>query len=161
MLTDLNLILIAIILFLIVLTWILYRLGFKQGIYKTDLAWQEKIPFLRRDIATNQRANIKGKVAETFAPFLPDFPYKPNECKFLGDPIDYLVFEGLNEREIKAIHFLEVKSDKSKLSNHQKQIKELVGKLKSKEITFKEFNFKTQDNENLEIKDKDEEVLED
>ena len=144
MLSLLNIIFIAVILFLTFLIWIFYRLGIRQGSSQANLQWQEKVPILRTDIANAQRANIKGKVAEAFAPFLPDFPYKPSECKFIGDPIDYLVFEGLNERDVKAIHFLEVKSDKSKLSKHQKQIKDIVDSAGTEKITFKEFNFKSQ-----------------
>lgn len=146
MISTLNSLLIVIIAFLIFLIWIFYRLGFKQGTYKSNLHWQERIPLLRRDIAESQRAGIKGKVAETFAPFLPNFPFKASECKFLGEPIDYVVFKGLNERNINSIHFLEVKSDKSKLSAQQKQIKEILNKLNSDKVTFKEFNFKTNEN---------------
>jgi predicted Holliday junction resolvase-like endonuclease len=59
-------------------------------------------------------------------------------------PIDYLIFEGLDERDIKKIHLLEVKNEKSKLSKHQKQIKDIIEKLNTKEVTFKTFNFKNE-----------------
>jgi len=79
---------------------------------------------------------------EVFAPFLEGFPYKASECKFLGDPIDYIVFEGLDERDIKAIHFVEVKSGKSKLNDVQKQIKNLLNDINSDKVSFKRFDFK-------------------
>ena len=85
---------------------------------------------------------LKGKVSEVFAPFLEGFPYKASECKFLGDPIDYIVFEGLDERDIKAIHFVEVKSGKSKLNDVQKQIKNLLNDINSDKVSFKRFDFK-------------------
>ena len=107
--------------------------------------WQGNLVKLRADIATNQRANIKGKVAETFAPFLPNFPFKPSECKFIGDPIDYLVFEGLDERDVKAVHLLEIKENESKLSKHQKQIKEIIDELNSDKVTFRAFHFRGED----------------
>lgn len=121
----------------IVVVWLAYKLA----CYKTDLKWQSQLVNLRKDIADNQRANIKGKVAETFAPFLPSFPFNPSECKFIGDPIDFVVFEGLNDREIKGIHFVEAKNNSAKMSKHQKQIKDLIDSLNDDKVTFKEFRF--------------------
>lgn len=118
---------------------ILTYLSYKIGQYKKELQWQRKLLSLRRDIADKQRAGIKGKLAETFAPFLPGFPFKPSECKFIGDPIDYLVFEGLDEKNIKGVHLVEVKDSNSKLSKHQKQIKDLLDNLNNKNVTFREF----------------------
>lgn len=127
-------IVISAVAFLVVL-WLVY----KFACYKTDLKWQSQLVALRKDIADSQRANIKGKVAETFAPFMEGFPFSPSECKFLGDPIDYVVFEGLNERNIKGIHFVEVKNNTAKMSKHQKQIKDLVDSINDDKVTFKEF----------------------
>lgn len=132
---------ILITIFLIVLIWIMYRVGFSQGVSRKEIEWQENLVKLRREIANRQRVGIKGKVTEAFAPFLQGFPFKASECKFIGDPIDYLVFKGLDERDIKAIHLVEVKTDTSKLSKHQKQIKEIIDDLKSKKVSFKEFKF--------------------
>jgi len=123
----------------LVVIWLTYKLAS----YKTDLKWQKQLVSLRKSIADQQRAGIKGKVSETFAPFLQGFPFKSSECKFLGDPIDYVVFEGLDERDIKAIHLVEVKEGTSKLSKHQKQIKDLIDGLDSEDITFEEFRFKS------------------
>lgn len=122
---------------IIVIAFISYKLGSAL----TNYRWQKRLPFLQRQTADKQRSTIKGKLAETFAPFLPNFPFKASECKFIGDPIDYLVFEGLDERDIKAIHLLEVKSGNSRLSKHQKQIKDILDDLNSKDVTFKEFRF--------------------
>ena len=99
---------------------------------------EERLLKLRREIAEKQRAGIKGKISEIFAPYLKGFPFKPSECKFIGDPIDYIVFEGLDERDIKRICFVEVKSGKSKLSKHQKQIEEII---KNKEIGWFLYRF--------------------
>ena len=121
--------------------FIIVYLTYKLSSYKTNLKWQKNLVKLRGDIANSQRANIKGKVTETFAPFLEGFPFKASECKFLGDPIDYIAFEGLDERDVKGVHFVDVKSGGAKLSKHQKQIKDLIDSLDSDEITFREFRF--------------------
>ena len=122
---------------LLVVIWVTYKLT----AYRKDLQWQKNLVSLRNNIAEKQRAGIKGKLAETFAPFLPGFPFKPSECKFIGDPIDYLVFEGLDERDVKGIHLVEIKDSNSKLSKHQKQIKDIIDDLDSKEVTFREVRF--------------------
>lgn len=140
----LTIILTGAIFILLILIFFIYKIGVKQGKAQTEIQWQQQLTSIRADIANNQRANIKGKVAETFAPFLQGFPFKPSECKFLGDPIDYVVFEGLDNRDIKGIHFLEVKSDSAKLSKHQKHIKDLIDSLNTNKITFNEFNFQSQ-----------------
>lgn len=120
-------------------------IAFKLGSSIREAHWQKNLVKLRRDIAEKQRVGIKGKVTEAFAPFLEGFPYKASECKFLGDPIDYIVFEGLDERDVKAIRFLEVKEGTSKLSKHQKQIKDLLDESDPDKITFETFNFDSEE----------------
>lgn len=120
----------------------MYKIGLQKGHSEKEIEWQENLVKIRRDIANRQRVGIKGKLTEAFAPFLKGFPFKASECKFIGDPIDYLVFEGLDERDIKGVHLVEVKTDKSKLSKHQKQIKNIIDNLESNKVTFKEFGFK-------------------
>ena len=138
---SLNLILSLVILFLIILIWIMYKIGIKQGKSQANLHWQENLVKIRSDVANRQRAGIKGNVTQAFAPFLPGFPFKASESKFIGDPIDYLIFEGLDERDIKKIHFVEVKEGTSKLSKHQKQIKDIIDSAKTDKIDFNEFSF--------------------
>ncbi|MEK6901748.1 MAG: Holliday junction resolvase-like protein [Nanoarchaeota archaeon] len=123
------------------LFWIFYRLGE----WRKEAEWQQHVPHLRSDIADKQRSGIKGNVAEMFAPYLPKFPFKASECKFIGNPIDYVVFEGLDERKITGIHFIDVKTDSSELKAHQKQIKELISSLGSQNITFQTFHLNTSD----------------
>lgn len=124
----------------VIALWLVYKLASLRA----DLRWQKQLVSLRKAIADQQRAGIKGKVSETFAPFLKGFPFKSSECKFLGDPIDYVVFEGLDERDIKGVHFVEVKQGTSRLSKHQKQIKDLIDQLDSDDVTFTEFRFKNE-----------------
>jgi predicted Holliday junction resolvase-like endonuclease len=51
---------------------------------------------------------------------MPDYPYDPQEFRFLGSPVDGVRFE--NDR----IVFVEFKANKSRLSEKQKRIKQLV-----------------------------------
>src|SRR3989344_3409495 len=131
-----------VIFFLLILIWVAYRFGIHVGKYHKEREWQGNLVGIRKDIADRQRFGIKGKVTEAFAPFLSGFPFNASECKFMGDPIDYVVFEGLDERNVKAVHFVEVKQGSSKLSANQKQIKDIIDSLGSDKITFNIFEFK-------------------
>jgi len=124
-------------------------IAYKIGSAIANLKWKNKLPQFQKQTADKQRSTIKGKLVETFAPYLPNFPFKPSECKFIGDPIDYLVFEGLDEREVKKIHLLEVKDEKSNLSKHQRQIKDLLDNLNSDKVTFRTFNFKSESDDSF------------
>ena len=57
-----------------------------------------------------------GQIAEKLAPFLEDFTYNPENAIFLGQPIDYVVFED------DEVIFVEIKSGKSQLSSKQRHI---------------------------------------
>jgi predicted Holliday junction resolvase-like endonuclease len=48
----------------------------------------------RRDSVQKSRSSLKGQIAEQLAPLLPGFRYRPADARFLGDPIDYVVFSG-------------------------------------------------------------------
>ncbi|HNT74645.1 MAG TPA: Holliday junction resolvase-like protein [Anaerolineae bacterium] len=54
----------------------------------------ETVLLTRRDTADQSRAVLKGKMAEQIAPLLPGFKYWPADARFLGDPVDYVVFNG-------------------------------------------------------------------
>jgi predicted Holliday junction resolvase-like endonuclease len=48
----------------------------------------------RADSVARSRATLKGHMAEQMAPLLQGFPFLPAEARFLGDPVDYVVFRG-------------------------------------------------------------------
>lgn len=81
---------------------------------------------IRQDAAQRSQATTIGKVAEHFIPYLPDFSYNPKDARFIGSPIDFIVFDGLNNNEVKNIVFIEVKTGKSGLSQRQRQIREAI-----------------------------------
>ena len=74
-----------------------------------------------------------GTIAETLAPFLDQFEFDPEECAFLGKPIDYISF-GKEE-----VTLIEVKSGNSQLNKNQRRIRDLVknGKVIWKEVRIK------------------------
>ena len=80
----------------------------------------------RKDAIKKSRAVLGGQFAENLAPYLPDFPYHPSECKFLGRPIDFIVFKGLDKQQTEEVIFLEIKTGKAKLSPTEKHLKEAI-----------------------------------
>lgn len=83
----------------------------------------------RRDSVDRSRSILKGKMAEQIAPLLPEFPYWPADARFLGDPIDYIVFQGRSDpsgngarSEVVEVVLLEVKFGQTALSPVQKTI---------------------------------------
>lgn len=59
-------------------------------IWKRDTALD-----IRKDSVNRSRATLKGKIAEQMAPVLPDFNFNPADARFIGSPVDYIIFDGL------------------------------------------------------------------
>jgi len=57
------------------------------------------------------------------------------DCRFLADPIDLLVFDGICSNKVKAINFIEIKSGGARLNANQKAVKEAV---EDKRVSYKE-----------------------
>lgn len=51
----------------------------------------------RADAIKQSKSVTRGQVSEHLIPIFPDFPYNASECKFSGQPIDYIVFKGMND----------------------------------------------------------------
>lgn len=95
----------------------------------------------RRESVGRSRAVTNGQVWETVAPLLPDFAERFNlkDAHFLGQPVDYVVFDGLDEdRPEVHVVFLEVKTGNSALSTRQRRIRDAVraGRVEWLELRF-------------------------
>lgn len=83
--------------------------------------------YIRSDAIGRSRAVIVGKVTEHITPYLPDFKFNPKEARFVGSPIDLLVFDGLDDDDLRNIYFVEVKTGRSAtLSARQRQIRDAI-----------------------------------
>lgn len=82
---------------------------------------------IREDAVKQSEAVIKGKVTEHLMPFFPGFRYNPKDARFLGTPVDIVVFDGLSESEVRKIVFLEVKTGKTgALSSRERLVRKCV-----------------------------------
>lgn len=83
----------------------------------------------RTDAQKRSRATSKGLMLEHIFPYLPAFSHNPRDARFLGDPIDFVVFDGLfAKRSVSGLSIIEVKSGVSNLTETEKSIKRAVDK---------------------------------
>lgn len=82
---------------------------------------------------------LSGKTIEKLIPFLEDFPYDAHDMRWSGNPIDFIIFDGLSRGEPKQVVFCEVKFGKSDLTSMQRKIRELI---KRKKVKWEEFRIK-------------------
>ncbi|MBI2578499.1 MAG: hypothetical protein HYW26_02180 [Candidatus Aenigmarchaeota archaeon] len=106
--------------------------------YITDLdnRYVALIRQFRKDAVLRSRNTLMGKLWEHVAPYLPKFKYHPSDMKFIGSPIDYIIFDGMNEKDIKRVIFLEVKSANSKLNAQEKKLRDAII---NKRVKWEEF----------------------
>jgi predicted Holliday junction resolvase-like endonuclease len=95
----------------------------------------------RREIpraVQRSRATIKGQFCEQVAPLLPGFPkdLRASEARFLGKPVDFLFFKGMDEQNITAVVFLEVKTGRSVLNENEKKLRDAI---KEKRVEWREY----------------------
>jgi len=88
---------------------------------------------LRKEILDKSRAGIKGRIGEQIVPFIKQFKYNPSDARFIGSPIDYIIFNGYTElkdnKKGKSITvvFVEVKTgQKASLTYIQRKIKRAI-----------------------------------
>jgi len=71
-----------------------------------------------------------GKIIERFIPAYKDLNLQFAECRPLFDPIDIIVFNGLLNRNVDQITFIEIKSGNSDLNKHQRLIRDAIAENK-------------------------------
>ena len=95
---------------------------------------QQEEKGIREDAIKRSEAVIQGKVTEHLIPFFPDFKYNPKDVRFMGTPVDLVVFDGLSEGEMRNVVFVEVKTGKTaNLSNRERLIRNCV---ESKNVAY-------------------------
>lgn len=108
---------------IIVILWLWRR-------YEALLESQDRaVRDARRDSVDQSRSTLKGQLSEQMAPLLPGFSYLPSDSRFLGDPVDYVVFSGYSalgesgtaEEDLEIV-FVEVKRANASLKAGQKAI---------------------------------------
>lgn len=102
---------------------------YEQYIAELELEHQQSLASAQKRSVNTSRAVLKGKMAEQMAPIMPEFQYLPSDAKFLGDPIDYVVFDGYSDfrdgdgtaEDIEVV-FIDIKSGGARLTKGQMAI---------------------------------------
>jgi predicted Holliday junction resolvase-like endonuclease len=104
--------------------------GFLAGLFVVLLAgWIWKLRYtrsIRRDAVQRSLAVTSGKVHEQLVPHLPGFVFDPKDARFLGSPVDYVIFDGLARGKVERIVLLEVKTGAGTLSTRERQVRDAV-----------------------------------
>lgn len=76
---------------------------------------------------SRSHAVVSGKVQEHLAPLFPEFisRFDPREARFLGSPVDYVVFDGLDDGECSVV-FVEVKTGRAQLSTRERRVRRAI-----------------------------------
>ena len=110
---------------------------------------QEEEEKIRNDAIQRSCSTILGKVGEQLAPLLLFENYGINlkDIRFLGSPVDFIVFKGLYDGNPEEIIFVEVKSGNStNLTPRERMVKKLI---EEKKVSWKTFHTKTEINKIL------------
>ena len=84
---------------------------------------------IREDALKRSTAVVTGRVAEQLAPVLMFLRYgiNPKDLRFIGTPVDYVVFRGLSEGRVEEVLFVEVKFGRSTaLPDRERQVRDAV-----------------------------------
>lgn len=106
---------------------------YEQYIAELELEHQQSLIAAQKRSVNTSRAVLKGKMAEQLAPIMPEFQYLPSDAKFLGDPVDYVVFDGYSdfrdgegEAEDIEVVLIDIKSGGARLTKGQQAIARAV-----------------------------------
>jgi len=97
----------------------------------------------RKDAIKKSQSTIKGQISETLAPWLMTCVNSVKELNFLGNPIDFIGFKGIDKSEDVEIKFIEVKTGKSNLTSKQRKIRDAV---RAKRVEWEELRIETNEN---------------
>ena len=120
-----------VLLFIILVLAVILLILWKKNITYAEIIRQLNTRLEEQEISHKkgleiQKVSIKGQALENIAPFLPNFPHIPSNCRFLGKPVDYVIFENLEDKEKPiSLVFMDVKTGKTaRLTKDEKRIKE-------------------------------------
>src|SRR6266566_5281792 len=81
---------------------------------------------IRGDAVQRSQAVTIGKVQEQLIPYLPEFRYNPKDARFLGTPVDLVIFDGLDDGDVRRVVFVEVKTGGATLTGRERQVRDVI-----------------------------------
>ncbi len=92
----------------------------------------EEEPAIRDDALRRSEAVLTGKIGEQLAPISLDFPFNPADARFLGSPVDFIVFDGYSDvrdgrtDRLRSIVFVDVKTGGARLTPVERRVRACV-----------------------------------
>ncbi|MFC1941643.1 Holliday junction resolvase-like protein [Chloroflexota bacterium] len=115
------------VLFMNTITRLKFEKRFRDWQETESMRWQTEMEQARKSAINQSRAVLGGKFTEQMVPYLPDFKYDPTEARFIGSPIDLIVFPGLAKGDPEEIVILEIKTGPAgQLTPQERKIRQLI-----------------------------------
>lgn len=115
---------------LVIAVFIIVLQAIRSAKYRaTHLHDDAAVKRLRAESIQGSRLARGGQAADQLAPLLPAFyeRFNPKDARFLGGgPIDFVIFEGLDDGDVRRVLFLDVKTGNAELNPRQRQVKRAV-----------------------------------
>jgi predicted Holliday junction resolvase-like endonuclease len=118
-----------------ILVYVLLRSSIAMSYEAEFNQWKIEYEKRIRDSALEaSRAVLKGRIGEQMVALLPAFKYQPADARFIGNPVDYIIFDGYTDIKDKkseesiTVVFMDVKTGISGLTPVQEMIKDSVEK---------------------------------
>ncbi|MBO9368968.1 MAG: endonuclease [Chloroflexi bacterium] len=94
---------------------------------------RQEVEQARRQSVEQSRHTIKGQISEQLVPLLPGFKFFPADARFIGHPIDYVVFHGYTDlrdgnggADQLEVVLVDIKRNTATLTKEQRAIMEAV-----------------------------------
>jgi len=110
-------------------TLLLIRTAVAYARYRATFRYDEEdLAEARRDAARRSRAVRGGRAAEQLAPIHDQFEsrFDPADARFLGAPVDFVVFDGLAGGRLEAVVLVEIKTGGGRLNANERQVREAI-----------------------------------
>lgn len=121
-----NMLVVVAVLAAVALLYIGYRVAELRANLKFEQWKNAYARQIRREAISGSQAAVAGRVFERVAPYLPGFGYNPRDIRFLGDPVDFVIFDGLSEGNLRNVVFVEVKTGDGELHSNERKVKTAI-----------------------------------
>lgn len=98
----------------------------RVALAESEASIAEQVRLARVDSLRKSAVTRHGQSMEQLAPHLTEFCYNPKDARFLGSPVDYVIFDGIDEGNLRGIIFVEIKSGNGTLNARQRAVRNLI-----------------------------------
>ena len=110
----------------VIVCFLAYRIIELRARIKFERWKAEHTNRISREAIRGSQNAVVGRVSERLAPYLPDFGFNPRDARFIGDPVDFVVFDGLSDGEVRRVIFVEVKSGAGNLNGNERKVRNVI-----------------------------------